>query len=74
MLSPQDKIRFAPGKKAYLQRKGSKNWEDVSNDVYGSTPGIIKGRNIFTYTDDDPVTNTRQKAKITIKVLNKIKK
>ena len=74
MLYPQDKIRFAPGKKAYLQRKGSKTWKDVSEDVYGSTPGIIKGRNIFIYTDDDPLTNSRQKARIYINVLSRTKK
>ena len=74
MLSPKDKLRFSPGKKAYLQRKGSNKWKDVSNEVSGVTPGIIKGRNEFIYTDEDPVTNSRQKAKITVRVLSRIKK
>ena len=74
MLLPQDKIRFAPDKKAFLLRKGSKKWVDVSADVFGSTPGIIKGRNNFIYTDESIVTDTRQKAKISFKLLSRVRK
>ena len=74
MLLPKDKLRFAPGKKAYLLRKGSKKWVDVSKDVLGTTPGIVKGRNLFIYTDEDPVINTRQKAKISFRIISRKRK
>ena len=74
MLSPGDKLRFMHGKKAFLRKKGSKTWADVSKDTFGAIPGIIKGRNEFIYSDESPVTNTRQKAKITIRVLSKTRK
>ena len=74
MLRKKDKLRFLPGEKVLLKRKDSKEWVDVSKDVFGTSPGIVKGRNIFVYTDDDPVIDTQKKANVYIRVLNKQQK
>lgn len=70
MLERGDSLKFGPGRKATLFRKGDKVGEDVTKDVYGTPLKLTKGINLITYYDQDAMTGP-VKAKLFVKPVMK---